>query len=104
MERVVGFLAWAKEHQGVRVGGGRELCLAGNGARRGSRAEEGEGVREGGTLSGFSKTREGAAGTQRHAAWRWGAVALHGGHAPISANRWWARSSMSWRPFSAYSG
>ena len=46
--RALGLLAWVKEHQGERAGSGREHCLASKGARRGSRAEEGEGIREGG--------------------------------------------------------
>jgi len=57
--RVVGLLPWVKEHCRARAGGGRELCLAGNGTRHGSRAEEGEGMREGGgvgVISSFSKT------------------------------------------------
>ena len=79
--------------------GGLELCSDVHGVRALARGTEGEGERGGSGQSEEETEKEHGRvqikatapveEVERASAW-WGAAVLHGGHAPISTNRWWA--------------
>ena len=74
------------------IHGVRTLCALargteGKGEHRGSGESEGETEREHGRIQIEAAVLIEEVG---HASAWWAAVVLHGGHAPISTNKWWA--------------